>query len=159
MDGGSGRCGRHTLTRARLCVLGGGPGSSGAGAGAGVAASSAGRPTLSCEYCGKVYHHVNSLSDHRTLHRGLTTCRICGKVYSTKSTLTSHIRRVHKRSAALNAEPGGADEPAEDTGPERWRRSRPHLQFCDRPPGALSQQAPGDEISLTNEMAPGPGME
>ena len=51
-----------------------------------------------------MYHHVNSLSDHRTLHRGLTTCTICGKVYSTKSTLTAHMRRIHKRHAVPGAE-------------------------------------------------------
>ncbi|XP_037085507.1 zinc finger protein 534-like [Pollicipes pollicipes] len=65
-------------------------------------------PPLTCEYCGKVYHHVNSLSDHRTLHRGLTTCGICGKVYSTKSTLTAHVRRVHKRTGVRRAAPAPA---------------------------------------------------
>ncbi|KAF0288527.1 Broad-complex core protein isoform 6 [Amphibalanus amphitrite] len=54
---------------------------------------------LSCDVCGRIYHHISSLALHRKVHQGLTRCPVCGKVSSKVANLRRHLERSHRMSA------------------------------------------------------------
>ncbi|XP_043199695.1 protein bric-a-brac 1-like isoform X4 [Amphibalanus amphitrite] len=79
----------------------------GGGGGGGVAGPSQRPPDdgsqsgvpLSCDVCGRIYHHISSLALHRKVHQGLTRCPVCGKVSSKVANLRRHLERSHRMSA------------------------------------------------------------
>ena len=57
--------------------------------------------TFSCEICSKVYGSSDTLSHHRSFHKGDTKCEHCGKVYSTKRNLKIHVQSMHLKEFSL----------------------------------------------------------
>ncbi|KAM4549277.1 uncharacterized protein PAE49_017219 isoform 2-T2 [Odontesthes bonariensis] len=55
----------------------------------------AGKKSVKCDVCGKVFEYKHLMSTHRRIHTGVSTpysCKICGKSFTQRSSLTSHIR-------------------------------------------------------------------
>ncbi|KAE8746198.1 hypothetical protein FOCC_FOCC007070 [Frankliniella occidentalis] len=57
-----------------------------------------------CNICGKDFARENSLSSHRSVHKGSTQCPICFVILSRKQHLKRHLNTVH----------GGSGEPDHD---------------------------------------------
>ncbi|XP_063232785.1 protein tramtrack, beta isoform-like isoform X4 [Bacillus rossius redtenbacheri] len=49
-----------------------------------------------CDFCGKTFKHVGSLSMHRRMHRGHTQCPVCLKVFSRAYYMKIHMQALHK---------------------------------------------------------------
>ena len=60
-----------------------------------------------CNICSYVCKNINSLSKHRSLHRGQTACQYCGKVYASKSNMELHIKNIHTKEFKFTCEECG----------------------------------------------------
>ena len=50
---------------------------------------------LSCEQCGLTFKTPSRLSEHRSIHRGMTTCPVCHYVFTRRTQMKMHLKTRH----------------------------------------------------------------